>query len=184
MQRIASVKIGALMLAGLFLRSPWACAQEPAEMKIPAPELKGIDEWINSKPVKLSDLKGKVVVLHFWTFGWINCIRNYPWYTGWHKDFAENGVAVIGVHTPETDGEKKIEQVRKKVKDNGMKYTIAVDGSAKTWQAWGNQWWPCVYLIDKKGDVRCRWDGELNWKEIKGEQIMRKKIEQLLAEKE
>jgi hypothetical protein len=59
-----------------------------------------------------------------------------------------------------------------------------VDGSAKTWLAWGNQWWPSVYLIDKKGDVRYRWDGELNWKETKGEQIMRKKIEQLLAEKE
>ncbi len=65
-----------------------------------------------------------------------------------------------------------------------MKYPIAVDGSAKTWQAWGNQSWPSVYLIDKKGDVRYRWDGELNWKETKGEQIMRKKIEQLLAEKE
>lgn len=92
------------------------------------------------------------------------------------------GLTVIGVHTPETGEEKKIEKVRKKVKDNGMKYRIAVDGAGKTWRAWGNQFWPSVYLIDKKGDVRYRWDGELNWKDIKGEKIVRKKIEELLAE--
>ena len=91
---------------------------------------------------------------------------------------------VIGIHTPETAAEKKVVTVRKKIKANGMKYPIAVDGSAKTWQAWANQFWPCVYLIDKKGNVRYRWDGELNWKETKGEKIMRKKIEELLAEKE
>jgi hypothetical protein len=76
-----------------------------------------------------------------------------------------------------------IEKVRRKVKANGMTYPIAVDGSAKTWRGWGNQYWPSVYLIDKKGNVRYRWDGELNWKETKGEALMRKKIEELLAEK-
>ena len=91
---------------------------------------------------------------------------------------------MIGVHTPETEGEKKIEKVRKKVKDNGMKYPVAVDGSARTWQVWGNRYWPSVYLIDKKGVVRYRWEGELNWKDVRGEKIMRKKIEELLAEKE
>jgi hypothetical protein len=91
---------------------------------------------------------------------------------------------VIGIHTPETRAEKKIEMVRKKVKSNDMKYPIAVDGSAKTWQAWGNRMWPCVYLLDKKGNGRYRWDGELNFRGIKGEKIMRKKIEELLAEKE
>jgi len=74
--------------------------------------------------------------------------------------------------------------VRKKVKDNGIKYAIAVDSEAKTWAAWGNRWWPSVYLVDKKGFVRYRWDGELNSKDTKGEKIMRKKIEELLAEKE
>jgi flagellar hook assembly protein FlgD len=93
-------------------------------------------------------------------------------------------LTVLGVHTPETNEEKEIEKVCKKVKDNGMKYPIAVDGSGKTWKVWGNQWWPSIYLIDKKGNVRYRWDGELNWKETKGEEIMRKKIEELLAEKE
>jgi hypothetical protein len=93
-------------------------------------------------------------------------------------------VTIIGVHTPETEGEKKIEKVRQKVKSNGMNYAIAVDGSGKTWQAWGNRYWPSVYLIDKKGHVRYRWDGELNWKGARGEKVMRKKIEELLAERE
>ena len=93
-------------------------------------------------------------------------------------------MTIIGVHTPETEGEHKIETVRRKVKDHDMKYPIVVDNAGKNWAAWDNRFWPCTYLIDKKGNVRYRWDGELNWKETKGEAIMRKKIEELLAEKE
>jgi hypothetical protein len=74
--------------------------------------------------------------------------------------------------------------VRQKVKDNGMAYPIAVDNDQKNWRAWDNRYWPCVYLIDKQGKVRYRWEGELNYRETKGESIMRKKIEELLAEKE
>ena len=95
---------------------------------------------------------------------------------------ADKGVTVIGVHTPETVGEKNVEAVRKKVKDNGMKYAIAVDSQGKTWAAWHNRWWPTIYLIDKKGNVRYRWDGELNVNKVKGEEVMRKKIKELLAE--
>jgi hypothetical protein len=73
--------------------------------------------------------------------------------------------------------------VRRKVKDHKIAYPVAVDGAARTWRAWGNRYWPGVYLIDKKGVVRYRWDGELNWKEIRGEKVMRRKIEALLAEK-
>ena len=89
---------------------------------------------------------------------------------------------MIGVHTPETEAEAKIAQVRKKVKGNEITYAVAVDTAGKTWKAWGNRYWPSVYLIDKKGNVRYRWDGELNWKETNGEAVMRKKIEGLLAE--
>jgi hypothetical protein len=92
-------------------------------------------------------------------------------------------VVVLGVHTPETQGEKRLEAVRKKVKENKMLYPIAVDSGAKTWRAWGNRWWPSVYLIDKQGNVRVRWDGELNWKGSDGETRMRRWIEYLLAEK-
>ncbi len=111
-------------------------------------------------------------------------MRNYPWYGGWHKDFAEKGVTVVGVHTPETAAEAKAENVRRKVKDNDITYPVAVDSGEKTWKAWGNRFWPCVYLIDKKGQVRYRWDGELNYERTKGEAVMREKIKELLAEKE
>src|SRR5207244_5896329 len=104
--------------------------------------------------------------------------------TGWHKDFSNKGLVILGVHTPETDGEKKIDSVRQKVKDHKIEYPVAVDGGLRTWKAWGNQFWPSVYLIDKQGYVRYRWDGELNWKDTKGEKLMRDRIEKLLAEKE
>ncbi len=90
---------------------------------------------------------------------------------------------MLGVHTPESEGEKVVEKVRAKVKENKIEYPIAIDNAGKTWQAWDNRYWPAVYLIDKKGDVRFRWYGELNWKETKGEKEMRAKIEILLAEK-
>jgi predicted transcriptional regulator len=93
-------------------------------------------------------------------------------------------VTIIGVHTPETEGEGDLEKVKKKVKDNKIAWSVAVDPKSKTWKAWDNQYWPCVYLVDKKGKVRYRWEGELNYGGVKGEKIMREKIEELLAEKE
>jgi hypothetical protein len=90
---------------------------------------------------------------------------------------------LIGVHTPETAAEKNIEAGRKKVKGSGMKYAVAVDSQGKTWAAWGNRWWLSIYLIDKEGTVRYRWDGELNCNKIKGQEIMRQKINDLLAKK-
>jgi hypothetical protein len=92
-------------------------------------------------------------------------------------------VQIIGVHTPETVGEAQIDRVRQKVKENRMAYAVAIDNEMKTWKAWDNQCWPSVYLVDKKGFVRYRWDGELNYKDVKGEAVMRGKIEELLAEK-
>ncbi|MFN0054285.1 MAG: redoxin domain-containing protein [Planctomycetales bacterium] len=112
----------------------------------------------------------------------MNCVRNYPWYKGWHDKYAKRGLTVIGVHTPETEGEKDIDAVRKSAEEKELKYPIVIDNDAAIWKAWGNQWWPCTYLIDKQGIVRYRWDGELNWKKNKGEALLRKKIEQLLAE--
>jgi hypothetical protein len=111
-------------------------------------------------------------------------VRNYPWYAGWHRDFADQGLALVGVHTPETEGEKDLDSVRQKVKDHEIQYPVAVDSAGQTWQVWGNRYWPSVYLIDKQGYVRYRWDGELNWKEVQGEKRMRERIEKLLAEKD
>lgn len=149
-----------------------------------APELKEIDGWINSPPLAVEQLRGKVVALHFWAFGCINCVRNLPWYDGWQQAYSPRGLVVLGVHTPETQAERDENRVRAKVKENGMQYPIAIDGQAKTWAAWTNRMWPSVYLIDKRGYVRYWWYGELNWQGAEGEKFMRAKIEELLAEKD
>lgn len=171
------------LLASLTMTST-AIAQEPATFKAQAPELekRPQEEWINSKPLKLSELRGHVVVLHFWTFGCINCQHNFRALKTWHEKFSDKGVTLIGVHTPETDQEQDIANVRQSVKNSGLKYPIVFDGDKRTWKTWDNRWWPSTYLIDKQGFVRYRWDGEFNWKKTKGETIMRKKIELLLAE--
>ncbi len=93
-------------------------------------------------------------------------------------------MVVIGVHTPETAAEAKVENVRQKVKENKMTYPIAIDNRLGTWKAWNNRCWPTTYLIDKAGNVRYYWEGELKWKDANGEDLMRKGIEELLAEKE
>ena len=177
------LRIGASWLVLLALAAT-AVAQQPAELKARPPELadRPAEEWINSKPLKLSDLRGQVVVLHFWTFGCINCQHNFPALKAWQNKFSKKGVTIIGVHTPELARERNIDNVQRSVEENGLKYPIVFDKDAKIWKTWENRWWPSTYLIDKQGFVRYRWDGEFDWKNAKGEALMRKKIQQLLAE--
>lgn len=150
----------------------------------PAPELAGIQGWENSKWTTLAALKGKVVVLHFWTFGCINCQRNLPLYNGWQKDFIGKDLQIIGVHTPETDDETKADNIVAQVKKRHIEYPVAFDRNGDTWKAYANRYWPAVYLIDRHGKVRFRWEGELESGGAGGDAIMRKRIESLLAEKE
>lgn len=148
---------------------------------VPAPELTEVADWINSKPLKLADQKGKVVVVHFWTHGCINCIHNYPHYRGWSAKYKDNkDWLMVGIHTPEFDAEKDIDQIKAKAKKNDLTYAIAVDNKQANWKAWRNQYWPCVYLVDKTGNVRYRWAGELG---DEGYKDFTKLIDGLLAEK-
>ena len=147
-----------------------------------APELRGVTEWINSEPLTLESLRGRVVVVHFFAADCINCIRNMPHYRKWHELFAESDVLLIGIHTPETAGERKVEHVRRKVEEYGLKSPVAVDNESRNWNAWTNRIWPAVYLIDKRGNVRFWWYGELEWQGAGGEKWMRERIEMLLAE--
>jgi peroxiredoxin len=165
-----------------------ALAAEPPSTKIedvpvPAPALTGIKAWENSSGLTLADLKGKVVVLHFWTFGCVNCQRNLPVYNRWQKDFAAKGIVILGVHTPETEDETKKENVAEQVKKREIKYPVAVDTEGASWRAYGNRYWPAIYLIDRRGKIRFRWDGELESNNAHGDFIIRKKIDALLAEK-
>jgi thiol-disulfide isomerase/thioredoxin len=149
-----------------------------------APEFIEVAEWINTEPLDRTKLAGKVTAVHFWAFGCINCVRNLPHYKSWHERYAGQGLVVVGLHTPETEAERDVASVRAKVAANEMAYPVGVDGAGKNWNAWANRLWPSVYLVDKRGYVRDWWYGELNWEGAKGEEMMRKKIEALLTERD
>jgi peroxiredoxin len=149
-----------------------------------APELRDVTEWVNTKPVTLADLRGQVVALHFFAFGCSNCVNNQPHYKAWHERYSGKGVTLLGVHTPETARERDVANLKADAKTRQLLYPIAVDGKAANWDAWSNHMWPSVYLIDKRGCVRYWWYGELNWQGAKGEETMRRRIDELLAEKE
>jgi len=147
-----------------------------------APELRHVSEWVNTEPRTLQSLRGQVVALHFFAFGCSNCVNNQPHYKAWHERYANKGVIVLGIHTPETERERDTAQLRADVQARDIAYPIAVDSQASNWRAWSNNMWPSVYLIDKRGYVRYWWYGELNWQGAKGEEFMRQRIDDLLAE--
>ncbi|QEF99978.1 Thiol-disulfide oxidoreductase YkuV [Stieleria maiorica] len=138
--------------------------------------------WLQGSPIQLGDLKGKVVAVHFYAFQCINCRRNLPHYNGWHTDYADDGLVVIGIQTPETPAERSSERVAAAIKTEQIEYPVLMDAASANWKQWSNTMWPTVYLIDKKGFLRRWWQGEMNWKGTPGEQQMRETIEELLAE--
>jgi peroxiredoxin len=153
---------------------------ERAKYKVP--ELVDTDGWINSRGEPLERLRGKVVVLHFYACGCINCIRNYPHYRDWHERFAGDDFALIGIHTPETDAERDLSHVRKKAAEEKLTFPILLDGHSRNWDNFGNSMWPSVYVLDKEGYLRHFWPGELNWQGNEGEKFLRERIAALLEE--
>ena len=147
-----------------------------------APNFSDATAWINSDGLQLSEMRDKVVVVHFFAFGCINCIRNYPWYRKWHDQFSNQDVVMVGIHTPETQAEREVDRLREKIQEEQLKFPVLVDNDNENWNRWGNSMWPSVYLVDKRGRIRYWWYGELNWKGAGGQEIMAQRIEQLLAE--
>jgi cytochrome c biogenesis protein CcdA/thiol-disulfide isomerase/thioredoxin len=127
-----------------------------------APSIEGIDAWINSKPLSLAALKGQVVLVDFWTYSCINCIRTLPTLQRLYQQYHENGFTVIGVHTPEFDFEKSSENVKQAVLQKGLTYPIALDNQFATWQHFNNHYWPAQYLINREGNVVYTHFGEGN----------------------
>jgi cytochrome c biogenesis protein CcdA/thiol-disulfide isomerase/thioredoxin len=125
-----------------------------------APEITGIQDWINSDPQTLASLKGKVVLVDFWTYSCINCQRTLPFITKWYDTYKDQGFVVLGIHAPEFSFEKNKTNVEKFVKENSINYPIGLDNDFKTWNAYENQFWPAHYLIDKDGVVRRTHFGE------------------------
>lgn len=125
-----------------------------------APEFTGINHWINSDPLRMDGLRGKVVLVEFWTYSCINCIHVMPYVKQWHERYREQGLVVVGVHTPEFGYERGTRNVENAVKRFGIKYAVAQDNGYKTWNAYGNRYWPALYLVDRNGRVVYRHFGE------------------------
>src|SRR5919205_1617543 len=119
-----------------------------------APAFKGIDDWINSKPLTIQGLRGKVVLVDFWTYSCINCLRTLPHLEAWYRAYHGQGLEIVGVHTPEFQFEHSLANVSAATKRLGVRYPVALDNEYETWNAYSNQYWPAEYLIDRRGHVR------------------------------
>ena len=119
-----------------------------------APDFAHVTAWLNSKPLTLRALRGKVVLIDFWTYSCINCLRTLPHVESWAATYGPAGLVVVGIHTPEFAFEHVVSNVRSNASRLGVRYPIAVDNDYGTWNAWGNQYWPAEYLIDRQGRVR------------------------------
>jgi cytochrome c biogenesis protein CcdA/thiol-disulfide isomerase/thioredoxin len=142
-----------------------------------APELKGLENWINSSPQTIASLKGKVVLVDFWTYSCINCIRTQPYLKEWYSTYKDSDFVVLGVHAPEFAFERNPQNVKDAAQKAGLTYPIALDNDFATWGAYKNSYWPATYLIDKDGNVRREHFGEGEYQETEVA------IRQLLSEK-
>lgn len=118
-----------------------------------APEFSGLTGWTNTAPLTMKSLRGKVVLIDFWTYSCINCVRTLPYLKNWDQQYRDQGLVIVGVHAPEFEFEKKLDNVRKAVAEHGLKYPVALDNNLDTWTAFRNQYWPAHYLIDREGRV-------------------------------
>lgn len=143
----------------------------------PAPEFRNIEKWLNSEPLEMSQLRGKVVLVEFWTYTCINCLNHLPHVKEWHAKYKDKGLVVVGVHTPEFAYEKFTANVQKAVERLQIKHAVAQDNSYGTWRAFDNQYWPAVYLIDKQGRIVYSHFGEGRYAETE------KRIQALLSER-
>lgn len=141
-----------------------------------APDFSQITGYINTDPVKLGDLNGKVVLVHFWTYTCENCIHMIPYLNKWQQNYADKGLVIIGIHTPEFEFEKNTDNVKQAVKDYQIEYPVLQDNSYATWKAYQNKYWPRDYLVDTQGFIRYDHIGEGNYDGTE------KAIQSLLAE--
>jgi thiol-disulfide isomerase/thioredoxin len=137
------------------LRSPVlksaVSAQANKEESLPAPDFQGITAWINSPPLSIGSLKGDVILVDFWTYSCVNCIRTLPFLKAFYATYHPFGLQIVGVHSPEFSFEKVESNVRAAVSEHGVVWPVAMDNDRSTWDAYRNQYWPHVYLVDRTG---------------------------------
>jgi thiol-disulfide isomerase/thioredoxin len=177
------------VLSGAWVVALWLSASGASagpgrpEQAPPAPEFTQTapDQWINSPPLRLADLRGKVVLIDFWTFDCWNCYRSFPWLNDLARRLAPRGLVVVGVHSPEFQHERDPASVRHKVAEFGLRHPVMLDNDLRYWRALDNQYWPAYYLVDKRGRLRTHFYGETHAGDPRAQRI-EQAIETLLAE--
>lgn len=156
---LAAAAFGAALVAAWPGVSGIANAQTPATQTL-APDFTGANQWFNSQPLTMQSLRGKVVLVEFWTRECINCVHVLPHTKALYDRYAADGLVVVGVHTPEYDEERDTHALKDAIGALDIKYPVAMDNDYRIWNAWGNRFWPAIYLIDRDGHVVYRHVGE------------------------
>ncbi len=131
-----------------------------------APNFAGISNWFNSAPLNIADLRGKVVLVDFWTYGCVNCVNTLPHVTELYAKYKDRGLVVVGVHTPEFPFERSASNVQAALKRHGITYPVAQDNNSQTWNAYRNQYWPAQYIVDQSGKIVFQHDGEGQYEQM------------------
>ena len=137
-----------------------------ADARTAAPNFIGISRWFNSAPLSIGELRGKVVLVDFWTYGCYNCVNTLPYVTKLYDQYRGRGLVVVGVHTPEFPFERSAGNVQAALTRHGITYPVAQDNDSATWNAWRNQYWPAQYIVDQRGNVVFSHAGEGQYDEI------------------
>ena len=131
-----------------------------------APNFVGISNWFNSAPLNMADLRGKVVLVDFWTYGCYNCVNTLPHVTALYSKYKDRGLVIVGVHTPEFPFERSASNVQAALKRHGIAYPVAQDNESLTWNAYRNQYWPAQYIVDQNGKLVYQHAGEGSYEEM------------------
>jgi thiol-disulfide isomerase/thioredoxin len=131
-----------------------------------APDFTGISNWFNSAPLNMAKLRGKMVLVDFWTYGCVNCVNTLPHVTELYAKYRDRGLVVVGVHTPEFPFEKSASNVQAALKRHGIIYPVAQDNESQTWNTYGNQYWPAQYIVDQSGKIVFQHAGEGQYEQM------------------
>jgi thiol-disulfide isomerase/thioredoxin len=169
----ASASIIALCLIGSTVSgiSGEAAREQSAPFKMAAaqgtaPNFAGIGNWFNFAPLNIASLRGKVVLVDFWTYGCVNCVNTLPHVTELYAKYKDRGLVVVGIHTPEFPFEKSASNVQAALKRHGITYPVAQDNDSQTWNAYGNRYWPAQYIVDQSGKIVFQHDGEGQYEQM------------------
>ena len=186
-QRYRRFSVAALLLLISGLITVWmtgnTLSAREIDPPVPAPEFthNQPDDWINSAPLSLADLRGQVVLIDIWTFMCWNCYRSFPWLNQLESRYHDQGLRVIGVHSPEFDREKVRANIVAKVEEFGLDHSVMIDNDFSYWRALNNRYWPAFYLLDKQGRIRGYFIGETHADSQQARQVAAL-VEKLLAE--